>query len=357
MDFIILELTSGLFVGIIFGFLLKKARFCPTGIIRDIYLEKRTSNIFLILSIIFTQSLVYYIMVKLGLITEIVYDEFSLLGIGLGSFLFGFGAIMANGCMTSSLIKTGDGRVIGFISIITFMITGYICTNGFLVNLTDTLNNITVVDDSLSSSLPISPILIVLPILCIIYIILYKNYIKFKPKFTIPKRSSGLKYIFFEKIWPLELVSILIGLFMGITYFLSEYSCSRTGSIAISSPLMSWFYTLTSTEPIISGGWNDFDQSFGWGSLQVLGIILGSFLTTYFSKEFKIVKTNKKTVIMTIIGSILMGIGATWGQGCIIGNALVGTAQFSLKAWYATIFLILGIWSSARIFLFKNYNN
>lgn len=50
-----------------------------------------------------------------------------------------------------------------------------------------------------------------------------------------------------------------------------------------------------------------------------------------------------------------MGIGATWGQGCIIGNGLVGTAQLSLKAWYATIFLVLGVWVSSRVFLLKNY--
>lgn len=51
-----------------------------------------------------------------------------------------------------------------------------------------------------------------------------------------------------------------------------------------------------------------------------------------------------------------MGIGAVWGQGCLIGNGLVGTAQFSLKSWWALLFIVIGIWSSAYIFLARSLN-
>lgn len=60
---------------------------------------------------------------------------------------------------------------------------------------------------------------------------------------------------------------------------------------------------------------------------------------------------NKKTIIYTIIGSALMALGAIWGQGCIISNGFVFTAQLSMKGWLAFVFLMLGIWISARIFL------
>ena len=36
---------TGLLFGFLFGFLLKRSRFCPTGTIRDIYLEKRYYNL------------------------------------------------------------------------------------------------------------------------------------------------------------------------------------------------------------------------------------------------------------------------------------------------------------------------
>lgn len=82
----------------------------------------------------------------------------------------------------------------------------------------------------------------------------------------------------------------------------------------------------------------------------VLGIVLGSFITAFLSEEFTIVKVNLKNFIKSIIGSFMMGVGAMWASGCIIGNGIVGTAQLSLKAWYALAFLALGIWIASYIF-------
>lgn len=83
----------------------------------------------------------------------------------------------------------------------------------------------------------------------------------------------------------------------------------------------------------------------------MLGIVLGSFLTTWFSEEFAIVKINKKVLLRSILGSILMGFGARWAAGCIIGNGMVASAQWSLRGWIALVFLAIGIWLSAYIFI------
>lgn len=82
-----------------------------------------------------------------------------------------------------------------------------------------------------------------------------------------------------------------------------------------------------------------------------MGIVIGSFLTTLISREFKIVMPNKSVILKTFIGGILMGFGATWGQGCLIGNGLVATAQFSNRGWIGLIFISIGIWVASEIFL------
>lgn len=61
---------SGLFIGLLFGFLLKRGRFCPTGTIRDIYLEKKYYNAVLILAIIATEGVLYHLLVGSGVITN-----------------------------------------------------------------------------------------------------------------------------------------------------------------------------------------------------------------------------------------------------------------------------------------------
>lgn len=91
----------------------------------------------------------------------------------------------------------------------------------------------------------------------------------------------------------------------------------------------------------------------GWSCLFVLGIVLGSALSAWLGGEWSIVKPKMSMLVKTIVGSALMGFGAMWGQGCIIGNGLVGTATLSVKAWYALFFILLGIWTCSRIFLKK----
>ena len=46
----------------------------------------------------------------------------------------------------------------------------------------------------------------------------------------------------------------------------------------------------------------------------------------------------------------MMAFGALVAGGCIVGNGLVKTAQFSIKAWIALIFIAMGIWLAAYIF-------
>lgn len=49
----------------------------------------------------------------------------------------------------------------------------------------------------------------------------------------------------------------------------------------------------------------------------------------------------------------MMGLGAVWASGCLVGNGLVGTAQFSVKSWYALLFIAIGIWIASYIFLVR----
>lgn len=344
-----LGLISGLIIGIIFGFLLKRGRFCATGLIRDIYLEKRGYNAVLILSIIFIQAFIYNLLTKVGILPELFIFEFSFVSVALGSFLFGVGAILSNGCMTSTLVKTGDGRILGLVSLSGFIISSYIAIAGPLRDFSLKLANMSLIPEETLWKLPLSPLVISGILSVVLCFLMYRHYVSHKPKFKIPGRYTGIKHIFLEKIWSKEVIVILIAILMAISYYFSNL-VDRNGSFSISTPILSWTNLILPIDP--SGlGWAVDDQSIGWGSLFVMGIVIGSFLTTLISKEFKIVMPNKSVILKTFIGGLLMGFGATWGQGCLIGNGLVATAQFANRGWIGLIFISIGIWVASEIFL------
>lgn len=232
-------MISGLIFGILLGFLLKRGRFCPTGILRDIYMEKRIYNLLLILALIFTQAFLYHLMVDFKLFPRAGFMRFPLLQVALGSFMFGFGAVMANGCTTSSLVKSGDGRMIGILSVLTFIFSAYLAIEGPLRPAMEFFASQKHASDRLLQKLPISPILISGIAALILYILMFRHYQSHKPKFSLPKKYSGLRHIFCEKIWAKEVSVVLIGALGAAAFYFSNLT-GRNAGFAISTPLLSW---------------------------------------------------------------------------------------------------------------------
>ena len=332
-------MISGLIIGIIFGFLLKRGRFCPTGTIRDVRLEGHTYNLILILALIATEGLLYYAMISAGLVPMPKLKGFPLISVMLGSFIFGFGAVLTNGCITSSLVKTGDGRLTGIVSVITFTLGAAFAKQGALKPVTQALASQLLIADTLHKNLPALAIFGVIAIP--LYIVMFRHYKTHKLKFSLPKRYSGLRHLVCEKIWPKEIIVVLCGVLMAAGFYFSNRA-GRNGGFGITTPLISWLNVIVNN-----------NYGLNWASTLVAGTILGSFITTLISGEFALVGTNAVTIVKTMIGSILMGVGAVWAQGCLIGNGLVGTAQLSVRAWTGLLFITFGIWTATHVILMR----
>lgn len=344
-----MEMILGLITGIVFGYVLRKSRICFTGLVRDVYLQKYSYNIVLFLSIICIEGLIYYVLAVSGLIRIPAYlPPFSLLTVAAGSFAFGFGAVMCNGCLTATLVKCGDGRVSGWIYLAVFMASAYVFAAGPLIGISKKARAVAVVDDMLAVRTTWLPLAVFAAAVVILGIIMYRQMRSDTYVSPLKPKYSGIRHLIFEKEWKREGGPAGVGIVLGIAFLISEQTGRHFG-VAITTPVMSWIYAIT--KPVETcGGCNPYDEHIGWGSMLVLGIVIGSFITAVLGGEFKIIKPHRSEILRGIIGAALMGFGAMWGLGCLLGNGLVGTAQLSLKSWYALVFLTAGIWTSTRIF-------
>lgn len=324
----------GFIIGLLFGFVLKRSRLCFTGCLRDIYLEKRATGLYVVLIIILVQSTVYFSLVKLGIINSIEYKSFSLVAVAVGSLLFGLGCIFAHGCITISFIKIGDGRLVGLFSLLSFAVFAVASRQGYLKEITGFMQSHIKVQDSLVNQLPFSIFIIIIPSLFIVGYLSIKDYKK--NKLILPCRYRGFRHLFFEKTWDVQIAALLIGLIAGATWYFK-------GGLGITGNVISWVNLVVNADA----------SSINWGSYFIIGLIAGSLVCTIGSLELSLKNTDSKTIIIALIGGGLMGIGSVWAQGCILGNGLIGTATFSVKAWYSLIFITLGIWVGAYLFYAK----
>ena len=333
-----IEAVSGLLTGIIFGAVLKKSRFCLMGLIRDIRLEKKRYNIALIASIIALEGLIYHSLVFAGLIRGTPYiAPFPALSVAAGSFLFGAGAVLAGGCLTMVLVKTGDGRLTGPITLITFIAAGAFVSAGPVNMLTYRFMSLTLAGDPALGRGTVWPILIRALVLAVCVSVMMKKLRAGKRRL----RGSREGYM------------LLIGLVMGAGFLISDL-VGRHYGFAIAMPILSWVFKVIRPAAII-GGCNVYDQKIGWGSFLVAGIVIGSLITSLIRREWNLVIPPAKTALKAALGGLLMGVGAILAQGCLLANGLVATAQGLLKGWYALVFLTIGIWTASRLLYGRLY--
>jgi hypothetical protein len=97
-----------------------------------------------------------------------------------------------------------------------------------------------------------------------------------------------------------------------------------------------------------------------WLVFQVLGVLVGGFLSGALSGRLKILTehapgiTKRRRIIMAVIGGALFGFGSQFGRGCTSGAALSGMATLSL-AGFVTMIAIFGTAYLFAYFFRKNW--
>jgi uncharacterized membrane protein YedE/YeeE len=85
----------------------------------------------------------------------------------------------------------------------------------------------------------------------------------------------------------------------------------------------------------------------------VIGIFVGAFISARLSGEFraewvpaKWSSTFGNSVflrwVVSLVGGVVIGIGARWAGGCTSGHGISGTLQLAVSSWLAVICFFVG---------------
>jgi heme/copper-type cytochrome/quinol oxidase subunit 2 len=192
--------------------------------------------------------------------------------------------------------------------------------------------------NGLSPTIPlelgVSPWFIIIPVLVLFTFFAQKSY----------RRENKTKrdpLSLFGQSWPWWFAGIMVGIIAVISYPVAE-AAGRTTPLAMTGGYVGILAT------IVTGNL----QSVGWEQAMVVGAILGAAIAALMAREWKIRIPPVRMLGQSILGGLIMGIGAVLGDGCNITTILIGVPLLSLGGILAGGFTILGCWTTAYL-LFK----
>ncbi|WP_096188683.1 YeeE/YedE family protein [Evansella halocellulosilytica] len=265
----------------------------------------------------------------------------------VGSFLFGIGMQLGNGCASGTLYSIGGGRSSMIIVLISFIIGSVIGAwhFEFWTESAPNLPGISLAEDTGLGFLG-AWILQLLIFGAVILLTFYVAKKRRSPKMAGLSTSVGWKRII-RGSWPIWIAAVILAVFNALTLMVRGEPWGITGAFAlwgskvaqfIGIDVLQWGYwsggrEAQLTEPIFA------DTT----SVMNFGVITGAFMAAAAGGVYSFKKKIPfKIVLASIFGGLLMGYGARLAFGCNIGAYFGGIASFSIHGWLWMIFAMAG---------------
>jgi len=341
-------MVSGLVVGLIFGFVLQRGRFCMNSAFRDILVMKEYTLVKAVALAIVVQMIGFHLLAQMEII-QLYPKAFYWGAMIIGGFLFGIGMVLAAGCASGTTYRVGEGMMGSFVALLGLMIGGVVTSGGALKELKlylqpteGALKAITTDNPgpyvgnnslTLANVFGLDPWIFVAIIAVVILAVLI-----WKRGSEETKVEGTLYEKIFKKGWNWWVTGIVIGI-VGIMGFLAfkKYALGISGG---------WFGFL---DALISG---DLDK-LNWFTFLVIGVVIGAAIAALIAGEFKLRAPDARRLLQQFIGGIIMGVGAVIGTACNIGHILSGIPQLALSSILGGTFIILGCWVTAYIMFMR----
>ncbi len=332
-------LSLSLWLGIAFGAILQRSRFCFYCLSRDFIELRNAKGLLGIIVALIVGTIGYHLIFGAFLIEPIAprlppnahIAPISWVLI-LGSFSFGFGMAIAGSCISAQLYRLGEGllsAIIAFIGIIIGFILAFLSWNFLYLK---------AIQQAPLIWFPhyfgyTGSIILQISLLIILALLLFKFHKTQKEKVNTQQ--------WWKIKWPTYVGGILIALIATIA-FLRITPLGVTAEIGSIARTSAGYYNILPIRleglDILRGCLTIIKETF-WSNngLFIFGLVLGSFALATFSGDFKIQIPKIKESIRSFVGGILMGFGSMIALGCTVGTLLSGIMAASLSGW---IFLL-----------------
>lgn len=151
--------------------------------------------------------------------------------------------------------------------------------------------------------------------------------------------------------WSPYIVGVLIGILSWISFLISRRPIGVSTAFVRISGLIEKKINKDKVKKMPY--YNKFQPKIEWEVMLVIGLLIGSFISSVISGQFEFIilpefwmihygSTYLLRFLTSLIGGILIGFGARWSGGCTSGHGISGTMQLAVSSWIAVISFFIG---------------
>ena len=342
-------------VGVAFGAVGQATRFCTMGALSDLFCFGDAARLRMWLTAIAIAMLATQAAITSGIIdlSASIYTGPRLLWAStvVGGTLFGFGMVLASGCPSKALIRTGGGNIRALVMLVVMGVVALMTLHGLLAELRVVLLDRWFIELTGTQDLPswaarifdASPVATrialgaVIPLALAIYIGRDRSFV----------RSSAFAGSL--AIGVLVALGWLITAYLG---YLPEHPDSLEPAwIATNSrrPESLSFVTPVGHTLNLLMLWSDRNSTVTFGIAAAAGVLVGALSAALMRKEFRWESfAGVEDTANHLVGAVLMGFGGVTALGCTIGQGISGLSTLAAGSFLAVAGIVGGAFLALR---------
>ncbi len=333
----------GFIIGLLFGVVGQRTRYCTAGGLREWWTEgnpRRAAALLVALAcaVAGTQLLVAFGWVDLRA-SLYLQTSFSWLLIPVGGVLFGYGMILARGCGSRALVLLASGNLRSFVVLLCLGIAAAVTLTGPLAVWRLDLAEATSVSFpwpepsfvGLIESWGVTPGAVRWGFVLAVGLALIVPALTRMGLHRYPREAAGA-----------ALIGLLIPAGWLVTghFGADDFEPVTVESLTFVAPISDAIqYVMLST-----------GIRAGFGVIVVGGVLVGALISTLIAREFRWQGFDSpRHMLRSMTGGVMMGIGGALALGCSIGQGLSGLSTLAMPSFLAVVGIVLGARWSVRM--------
>jgi len=361
-------------VGFSFGFFLQKGDLCGSSAFSETIMMRDPRKMIGLWILIVVAMLGFAGLDLLGLV-KLSPKPFLYLTYLVGGVIFGVGMVLAGGCISGCLFKGAAGNLNSIVAILGIpvgvMMVEFGPLNGMHIWMK---KHVVSLADGKAASLsgltgaPFWVLALLFAALTLVIVMILKSRRTETARSMNVDNKSWLERAM-TKPWRPWVAGVAIGLLMvpaylssassgrnyplGVTHgvmqaelllvdsgFTHVYSSKLAASSASANP------TKPASEPKGSG-----KHVVWWLVLEVLSLMLGSWVSARMSGQARLLPKPPDEILFALLGGVMIGTGAAFAGGCVVGNIMSGWALMSVGMFLFGIVTVLSNWAATYVYM------